>query len=162
MTINDFELAQHVGERLQQRQMTVATAESCTGGLIGHLLTEIAGSSAYYMGGVVAYSNAVKQSLLEVPQATLASVGAVSEETARAMAQGVRSRLHTDVGIATTGIAGPGGGTPHKPVGLVFIAVATPNDVQCQRHVFEGDRPSVKQQTAAAALQLLLDVLHLT
>src|SRR3712207_5216894 len=125
MTINNEELAQHVGAQLQRRQLTVATAESCTGGLIGHLLTEIAGSSAYFMGGVIAYSNAVKHSLLDVPEATLAAVGAVSEETARAMAQGVRARLHTDIGIATTGIAGPGGGTPQKPVGLVYIAVAT-------------------------------------
>lgn len=160
MTINDFELAQHVGQQLQHHKRTVATAESCTGGLIGHLLTEIAGSSAYYVGGIVAYSNAVKQSQLDVPQTIIESMGAVSEETARAMAEGVRTRLDADLGVATTGIAGPGGGTPTKPVGLVYIAVASAGGTQCQRHIFGGDRHSVKQQTAAAALQLLRDSLQ--
>lgn len=153
-------LAQQVGAALQTRGYTLATAESCTGGLIGHLITEIRGSSAYYVGGIVAYSNAVKRSLLDVPQVILASVGAVSEETARAMAAGVRARLDVDVGVATTGIAGPDGGSPAKPVGLVYISVQTPTATLVERRVFAGDRHAVKQQTAVAALQLLLNVLH--
>ena len=160
MTINDFELAQHVGQQLKHHKLTLATAESCTGGLIGHLLTEIAGSSAYYVGGIVAYSNAVKQSQLDVPPTTIQAMGAVSEETARAMAEGARTRLEADLGVATTGIAGPGGGTPTKPVGLVYIAVASAGGTRCERHVFGGDRQSVKQQTAAAALQMLRDSLQ--
>jgi nicotinamide-nucleotide amidase len=158
MTTTD--LAHQLGDLLNDRNLSLATAESCTGGLIGHLVTEIAGSSAYYNGGIVAYSNAIKRDLLGVPQGTLDSVGAVSEETARAMASGVRQRIGADVGVATTGIAGPDGSTATKPVGLVFIAVATPSTVVCERHVFGGDRHAVKQQTATAALRLLLNVLH--
>lgn len=155
-----LDLARRAGDLLQARRLTLATAESCTGGLIGHLITDIAGSSAYYVGGIIAYSNAVKQSQLGVPQATLETVGAVSEETALAMAAGIRTKLHAAVGVATTGIAGPGGGTAAKPVGLVYIAVATPLTTLCRRHVFNGDRHAIKQQTAVAALQLLLNVLH--
>ncbi len=160
MTITISALSEQVGERLKQRQQTLATAESCTGGLIGHLVTEVAGSSAYYLGGLVAYSNDVKQHQLGVPRSILESVGAVSAETARAMAQGVRDALAADVGVATTGIAGPGGGTPTKPVGLVFIVVATAAETECRRYVFQGNRHAIKQQTAAAALQLLWEVLH--
>lgn len=159
MTTTEAALAQQVGAALQARGWTLATAESCTGGLIGHTLTEIAGSSAYYLGGIVAYSNAVKQAQLGVPQATLNSVGAVSAETARAMAQGVRARLQADVAVATTGIAGPGGGSAAKPVGLVFIAVATADATSSQRYIFSGDRSAIKQQTAQTALQLVLDTL---
>lgn len=154
------ELARRVGTALKARSYTLAAAESCTGGLLGHLITEIAGSSEYYLGGVVAYSNDVKHALLGVPRDILNTVGAVSEETARAMAQGVRAQIRADVGIATTGIAGPGGGTPDKPVGLVWICVQTPDSVQRARHIFRGDRHAVKQQTAAAAFQLLLDSLQ--
>lgn len=158
--MDTYGLSRHVGERLQARGWTIATAESCTGGLIGHLLTEIAGSSAYYIGGVVAYSNEIKRDQLGVSQTTLDNVGAVSEETARAMAEGVRARFRTHVGVATTGIAGPGGGTATKPVGLVYVAVVTPDRTETQRFVFHGDRSSVKQQTASAAFHLLLNVLH--
>ena len=157
---DDTELARRAGAALQARGWSLATAESCTGGLIGHLITEIAGSSAYYSGGVVAYSNAVKAQLLGVPEATLAAHGAVSEPTARAMALGVGALLGADVGVATTGIAGPGGGTADKPVGLVYIAVAAAGAVRVERLVFGGDRHAVKRQTAAAALELLLNVLH--
>lgn len=160
MTITATELAGRVGELLTNRNLALATAESCTGGLIGHLITEIAGSSAYYVGGIVAYSNAVKEAQLGVPRTILETVGAVSEDTARAMAAGARDRLGADVGVATTGIAGPGGGTLTKPVGLVYICVSTAETLRVERHVFPGDRHAVKQQTAVAALQLLLDVLH--
>jgi PncC family amidohydrolase len=156
----ELELAAAIGARLTARGLTVATAESCTGGLIGHLITEIAGSSAYYVGGIVAYSNDVKRSQLGVPEATLATHGAVSESTARAMAEGARRTLGADIGVATTGIAGPGGGSESKPVGLVYVAVATRDGTIVERHLLDGDRHAIKQQTAAAALRLLVDTLQ--
>jgi PncC family amidohydrolase len=156
MTDSALQRAYQVGVALGQRQWTVASAESCTGGLIGHMLTEIAGSSAYYLGGVVAYSNQVKVRQLGVSEATLAVEGAVSEATAREMAQGVRERLRSSVGVATTGIAGPGGATATKPVGLVYICVTTPATSICQHYLFSGDRQAIKQQTALHALELIL------
>lgn len=159
MTYGLLELAQHSAEALLNQGWTIATAESCTGGLISHWLTEIPGSSKYYQGSIIAYSNDAKHSLLGVPQAILQADGAVSEATARAMVEGVRERFGCDVSIATTGIAGPGGGTETKPVGLVYIAVATPTAVQCQRYIFSGDRSANKKESAAAALQLLLSML---
>lgn len=159
MSDSAIEYARQIGATLQQRQWTIATAESCTGGLLGHLLTEIAGSSAYYQGGIVAYSNEVKQRHLSVPAAILESEGAVSEATARAMAQGVRERIGTTVGVSTTGIAGPGGGTATKPVGLVYMCVATPETTLCRRYVFDGDRQQNKQYTALRALELILAAL---
>jgi nicotinamide-nucleotide amidase len=160
MTEAAFELSRRVGAELMQRGWTIAIAESCTGGLVGYLLTSVAGSSAYFTGGIVAYSNAVKQHLLHVPHTTLETVGAVSAETAQAMAQGVRVQLHTDVGIATTGIAGPGGGTPTKPVGLVYLAVTTPTETLVRRVICDGDRRANQQRSAEIALQLVLDVLN--
>lgn len=159
MTDSAIEYARQIGAALQQRAWTIATAESCTGGLVGHLLTEIAGSSAYYQGGVIAYSNDVKQSHLGVPAAILETEGAVSEATARAMAQGVRERIGTSVGVSTTGIAGPGGGTAVKPVGLVYMCVVTPETTLCRRYVFDGDRQQNKQYTALRALELTLAAL---
>ena len=159
MTTADLSLAQQVGAALGARGWTLATAESCTGGLIGHAITEIAGSSAYYLGGIVAYSNEVKQAQLGVPAATLERGGAVSAETARAMAEGARARIGADITVATTGIAGPGGGSEAKPVGLVFIAIATADATRSQRYIFSGDRAAVKRQTAQTALQLVLDAL---
>lgn len=153
------DLAQQAGAALQTHTWTLATAESCTGGLLGHLLTEIPGSSAYYQGGIIAYSNTIKRDLLGVPEAILLSDGAVNEATARTMAENVRERLHCDVGVATTGIAGPGGGSDTKPVGLVYIAVATPTTTQCQRYMFSGDRSTNKKESAVAAFNLLLHML---
>src|ERR687885_365171 len=122
------ELARTAGERLRPPGGDVATAEARTGGLVSHWLTEIAGSSEYYQGSVIAYDNAVKRDLLGVNPATLQSAGAVSEACAREMAEGARRLLGTEVVVSTTGIAGPGGGSPEKPVGLVYIVVATPED----------------------------------
>ncbi len=153
-----LDLPQDVGHYLRSQCWTIATAESCTGGLIGHLLTEIAGSSDYYIGGMVAYSNAVKHVYLGVPEAILQFEGAVSEATARAMAEGVRRAMGSDIGLAVTGIAGPGGATPAKPVGLVYIAISTPQTTFCRRYQFGGDRSAVKQQSALAALRMVLDL----
>ena len=134
---------------------TVATAESCSGGLIAHRLTNIPGASTPFVGGIVAYSNRVKTDLLNVPEETLALYGAVSQQTALGMAEGARKRFGTDFSVSVTGIAGPGGGTEEKPVGLVYMAVARASATEVARHEFVGDRESIKQQTAEAALALL-------
>lgn len=160
MEQNLIELAREVGVALQQRSWRLSTAESCTGGMIGHVLTEIPGSSAYYQGGVIAYDNAVKQGVLGVSADTLMTDGAVSRASALQMAAGVRRILGTDVAIATTGIAGPGGGTAEKPVGLVYIAIETPDGAWCERRVFGADRSLNKQQTVVDALGLVLDLLR--
>ncbi len=155
----DTRLEARVGELMMARNWTLGTAESCTGGLVMHRLTNVAGSSAYILGGVVAYSNQVKQSQLQVRQGTLMAYGAVSEQVAEEMATGLRALLHVDVAISITGIAGPGGGTAEKPVGLTYIGVAGPNDVLVVRqHVWNGDREAVKAASAEAALALVLEV----
>ena len=139
---------------------TIATAESCSGGLIAHRLTNVPGASTPFIGGIVAYSNQVKMNLLAVPPSTLEIHGAVSEETARAMAEGARQTLGTDLAIAVTGIAGPGGGTAEKPVGLVYMAVASAGDTRAAKCQFQGDRESIKMQTADAALNLVWECLN--
>ena len=153
-------LEAQVGARLRTKSWTVGTAESCTGGLVMHRLTNIPGSSDYVLGGVIAYSNQVKQSLLRVKQGTLMAHGAVSEQTAQEMAQGARQLLKTDFAVSITGIAGPGGGSDEKPVGLTYIGLAGPDDLLVvQRHIWDGDRLAVKNASAEAALQLVLDAL---
>ncbi|HLV35308.1 MAG TPA: CinA family protein [Spirillospora sp.] len=153
-------LEAQVGTALRERGWTISTAESCTGGLIMHRLTNVPGSSAYVLGGVVAYSNQVKQMLLRVKQGTLIAHGAVSEQTALEMAAGARQLLRTDIAVSVTGIAGPDGGTQEKPVGLTYIALAGPDDLLVvQRHIWDGDRLAIKEASADAALQLVLDTL---
>lgn len=154
-------LAGVVGRRLTDLGATASTAESCTGGLIGHLLTEISGSSAWYVGGAVVYSDTLKQGLVDVPADVIATQGAVSGAVAAAMAAGARSRFATDHAVAVTGIAGPSGGTAAKPVGLVFVAVAGPGGTVVERHLWRGDRSANKRESAHAALRLLLDRLML-
>lgn len=151
------EQMQRLADLLTERGITVATAESCTGGLIGDTLTSVPGSSAYYEGGVISYSNAMKQRFLNVAEETLEQHGAVSDQTAREMAKGIRDAAAVDIGIATTGVAGPGGGTPAKPVGLVYIALADSDGVTVARHVFDGTRRENKEATCRTALQMLLD-----
>jgi len=149
-----------LGEALRLRGQTISTAESCTGGLVLHRLTNVPGSSAWVMGGVVAYDNSVKQGLLKVRETTLLKHGAVSEETAREMALGARRLLGTDLAISITGIAGPGGGTAEKPVGLTWMALAMPDGrLLSERHVHDGDRLEVKRASADAALAMLLGYL---
>jgi PncC family amidohydrolase len=162
-------LSHQVGERLRAAGFThqpdtgrggLATAESCTGGLIADRITDTPGSSDYFLGGLVAYSNVLKETLLGVRHETLLAHGAVSELTAREMAQGARERLGADVALAVTGIAGPTGGTPEKPVGLVYVALAARDADLCERHVWHGSRRSNKEASAAAALSLLLRYLE--
>jgi PncC family amidohydrolase len=146
-----------VGILLRARGATLSTAESCTGGLIGSLLTDVPGSSDYYQGGVISYSNQVKHEVLGVEEETLALVGAVSAETALQMARGVRHLLHTDYALSVTGIAGPTGSTPDKPVGLVYIALVGPAVERCERHVWDGLRRQNKERSARRALQMLIE-----
>lgn len=154
--LND--ISAKVVAQLQILGWRLASAESCTGGLVGHLLTEVPGSSASYYGGVIAYDNEVKRAVLGVSPETLNTVGAVSEACAMQMAAGVKKLFGAEIAIATTGIAGPGGGTAAKPVGLVYIAVVTPTRTSCERHVFDGDRSGNKLLASRRALELILEM----
>jgi nicotinamide-nucleotide amidase len=144
-----------VGTILTDRKLTIGVAESCTGGLITSRLTDVPGSSRYVERGVVAYSNSSKVELLGVPEATLTAHGAVSEPVATAMAEGIRSRSKVDVGIGVTGIAGPDGGTPEKPVGTVAIAAVSPSASRVRTFRFVGGREMVKFQASQAALDMV-------
>lgn len=144
-----------VGDALRARGFRVGVAESCTGGLLLGRLTDVPGSSAWVLGGVVAYDNDVKTVHLGVETELLRAHGAVSEPVAQAMARGVRARLHADVGVAITGIAGPDGGTPAKPVGTVVVAAVTPDADAVRTFSFHGDRRMVRQQAVAAALNMI-------
>jgi PncC family amidohydrolase len=154
------EAAARIGKLLVARGWTLGTAESCTGGLVSHSITNISGSSAFFLGGVVAYDNRIKHQLLQVPEALLKTHGAVSREVVLAMAQGIRRLLGVDVGLATSGIAGPTGGTPDKPVGTVFIAVATPSGEQVRHYLFQSDREGNKRLSTEAVLALLEEQLR--
>ncbi len=138
---------------------TLATAESCTGGWVGALLTDLPGSSKWYLGGVIAYSNELKKQFLDVPSDLLETHGAVSAETAQAMVEGIRKKTESDLALSITGIAGPGGGTPDKPVGLVLMGIAAPPPFETVvfEHQFEGSRAEIRKEAALAALQHVLD-----
>ena len=153
-------LALQVSGELLKKQYRLATAESCTGGWVSEVLTALPGSSEWFEGGIVSYSNAIKQSLLHVPEEVLASQGAVSEAVAKAMAQGVRSVLHTEIGVAITGIAGPGGGAEEKPVGTVWVGWASPKEVVAQCYHFSGDRKQVRYQSVATALEGVMAIIR--
>lgn len=144
-------------DRLASMNMTVATAESCTGGLIASSIVDIAGASDCFNEGYITYSNEAKMRNLSVKESTLMQYGAVSTQTAKEMAMGVRKKAHADFGIASTGIAGPGGGSPEKPVGLVYIACAYGDKCQVRQLNLSGDRSQVRHQAADEALQLLSD-----
>jgi PncC family amidohydrolase len=147
------------GDLLRQRGLRLAVAESCTGGLVSHRLTNVAGSSTYYQGGVATYAYEAKVRLLGVRWETLEKHGAVSSETVIEMARGVRVALAADIGLSVSGIAGPGGGTPQKPVGLTWIGVSSPWDEFAQQYFWNGERIENKEKFAEAALQILVDYL---
>jgi len=151
----DTTLEERVGQLLSERHRTLALAESCTGGLISHRITGIAGSSAYYLGGVTSYANDVKVKLLGVTPATLEKYGAVSQETALEMSHGIRERIGADFGLSVTGIAGPSGGTPEKPVGTVWISIAQAKNHEAKLFQFHGDRERIILGTSQAALNWL-------
>jgi len=156
----DVDLVKKVSDRLINQKLKVATAESCTGGLLAHILTNISGSSNYFERGIVSYSNQTKTELLDVPVDLLIEHGAVSEPVARLMADNIRIKSNVDIGISTTGIAGPTGGTKEKPVGLVYIAVSTKDLTRVEKNLFTGNRLENKESSCNEALKLLYDVLR--
>lgn len=159
-TQDTLTLVQSLAERLLARGAMLATAESCTGGLIAAACTELAGSSAWFERGFVTYSNQAKTDMLGVPPVLIERHGAVSEEVARAMAEGALQRAAVQVAVSVTGIAGPSGGSIDKPVGTVWIAWAVPgHDTRAQGHCFQGDRAQVRAQTCDAALRGLIQML---
>lgn len=150
-----------LAERLQGiclgRGLTVALAESCTGGLVATTITEVAGSSGYFLGGVVAYSNGGKTALLDVPQAALDAHGAVSAQVAKAMAAGTQARFGAALAASVTGVAGPDGGSPEKPVGLTYVGLADGSTIAVRRFTFGGDRAANRELAARAALDWLIE-----
>ena len=151
-----IELASRIQDACLAAGLTIALAESCTGGLIAHLVTEIPGSSGYLRGGIVSYSDEAKVALLDVDEDVLRAHGAVSAQVARQMAVGVRTRLNADLGVSVTGIAGPDGGSAAKPVGLTYVGVADADGVEVRRHLWQGSRSDNKRASAGSALELLL------
>ena len=156
----DKPLEERVGELLRVRGLRLAVAESCTGGLVSHRVTNIPGSSTYYMGSVTAYAYEAKVRLLGVHWETLEKSGAVSKETVIEMAQGARRALAADIGLSVSGIAGPGGGTPEKPVGTTWIGLSAPGVDEAWRYFWPGDRLQVKESSAEQALKLLVEYLE--
>jgi PncC family amidohydrolase len=157
----DAESLAHLVELLQarclERGIRVATAESCTGGLIAKMITDVPGSSGYFCGGIVSYSNDAKMSLLAVSGEQLLAHGAVSAQVARSMAVGALGAMRSDFAVAVTGVSGPGGGSPAKPVGLTYVAVADALGTEVRRFVWAGDRTENREATARAAIELLLE-----
>lgn len=153
-------LPEVLGKELLLRKQTIAFAESCTGGLVSSMMTDVPGSSEYVKGSVVSYTNEVKNQVINVSKTTLAKKGAVSEETALEMANGAKEIIGSDVAVSITGLAGPGGGTRRKPVGLVYIAVADANGATCRKFNFSGTRTQIKQRAAMAAMGFVLDRLR--
>lgn len=156
----DKKLELRIGTLLNKQKYTLAAAESCTGGLVASRITDVPGSSAYFLGGIVAYSYEAKAALLGVSWDTLNGKGAVSRETVLEMARGARQALGADIAVSVSGIAGPGGGTPDKPVGSTWIGLATPGGEEARHFVWDGDRIQNKQLSSEAALQLILDYLE--
>lgn len=144
---------------LIKNRKTISVAESCTGGLLSTFLTQISGSSKYFILGVVTYGNKAKENILKIPAKVISAKGAVSRYTAKKMAQSIRKIAKTDFGIGITGIAGPAGGTPQKPVGTVFIAMSSKNKTICKKFHFSGDRISIREKAAISALKLLKELL---
>ena len=160
MAENIVAIAAEIGRLLEENSLTISCAESCTGGLLTSTLTDVPGSSAYLTGSVVSYANEVKARILGVPEESLASCGAVSEPVARAMAEGVRALMRTDIGVGITGIAGPGGGTVGKPVGLVYIAVSSPSGTVVSENRFLGTRLENKRASVEKALWMTVDMIR--
>ena len=155
--MNRERLATRVAERLRERDWTLSVAESCTGGSLGAQITSVPGVSDVFLGGIIAYHNRVKQALLDVPAEIIEAHGAVSAPVAEAMALGCRRRFDASISVAITGIAGPGGGTAEKPVGLVFLAIASPKGVRVERCTFTGDRATIQESAVDMSFRLLLE-----
>jgi len=149
----------YLGERLSELGLTISVAESFTGGMIAHVITNAPGSSIYFQGGVIAYANEVKMDILEVAEQTLIDHGAVSRETVLEMARGVRKALDTDIGISSSGIAGPDGGSPEKPVGLAWIGLSGTDTEYAEKFLFVGNRLQIKELAVQSAIERLIDLL---
>ena len=149
-----------IANLLREKNFLIATAESCSGGLIAHSLTNIPGSSDYFDRGIVSYSTKSKMELLDIDKNILNKFGAVSEQVAIAMADGIRKKSNVDIGLSTTGIAGPTGGTSEKPVGLVYIAISTPNKTFVEKFQFNGDRLQNKENTCNEAVKMLFEIIQ--
>ncbi len=156
----DSQLERYLSEYLLEKNLTIATAESCTGGLIAHRITNVAGSSKYFLGSVIAYANDVKIKSLNVTLKTIEDHGAVSAECVAEMARGVCKIIQTDIGLSVSGIAGPGGGTPEKPVGLVFFGLHTPHGTWTSKQNFEGSREEIKEIASGFGLKYINSYLN--
>ncbi|MDP3017007.1 MAG: CinA family protein [Deltaproteobacteria bacterium] len=154
-----MKLEKAIGDRLRKKGWTLSIAESCTGGLINDRITDVPGSSDYFMGGMVTYSNKSKTELLGIPEAYIKRFGAVSPQVARKMAQGVRKAFGTTFGLSTTGVAGPTGGTKRSPVGRVFIGIAAGRKTWVKREDLKGSRREIKKKASERALQLFFEIL---
>lgn len=155
-----MEIEEKIGRILKEKGLTIAVAESCTGGLIASRITNISGASEYFEAGFITYSNKAKTSFLSVPEGIITRYGAVSFEVAKLMAEGVRNIAGVDIGVSVTGIAGPAGGTLEKPVGTVFVGLATGEGTSVRNFLFTGNRLEIKQQTSEAALTFVADYLE--
>jgi PncC family amidohydrolase len=155
-----MEIEEKIGGMLKEKGLTIAVAESCTGGLISGRITNISGASAYFLAGFITYSNKAKTSFLSVPEEVITRYGAVSFETAKLMAEGAKNAAGADIGVSVTGIAGPTGGTFEKPVGTVFIGLATGEGIYVRNFLFTGNRLEIKRETSEAALTFIADYLE--
>ena len=153
-------LADTAGKLLVSQKLTLSVCESCTGGMLGSIVTSIPGSSRYFLGGIIAYDNSIKHDVVGVPLSTIEERGTVSAEVAEKMAWGTRVRLNSDICISITGIAGPGGGGEDKPVGLVFICIAKQDVYRTRRYRFTGKRRTIRESACEAALELLIEALN--
>jgi len=157
---DDNSLESVLAQKLIEKKLTIATAESCTGGLIGKRLTDVAGSSKYFLGSITAYNNDLKMNLLGVSENTLQVHGAVSEKVSLEMAEGIRYNTHADIGLSTTGISGPDGGSDSKPIGLVYISIVTPDISKVKKYIFDVTRNAHREMAATASLNITRLVLE--
>ncbi len=154
------EQTKKLGRLLLKKNLSLSICESCTGGMLGAIITSIPGSSEYFKGGIIAYSNEIKNKIVGVKASTLKKFGAVSKETAKEMAQGVKNLIGSDIGISITGIAGPGGGTKTKPVGLVYIGMAKGKKVKVEKNIFSGNRQQIRKKACINALKLTIQIIE--
>lgn len=154
------QLAQEIVDKLTDMKYTIATAESCTGGMVAQYITSVSGASSVFECGIIAYANRIKEQELSVSSDDLSKYGAVSEQVCKQMAQGIQRKANANIGVSVTGIAGPTGGTPEKPVGTVYIGVATISSVSCKLLSLKGNRDSIREQTVEQLFELILEVIN--
>jgi nicotinamide-nucleotide amidase len=160
MNTKETDEVEELAALLIEKGLTLAVAESCTGGLLGSMVTSLAGSSAYFKGGIISYADSIKFTLLGVDSETIESFGAVSKECAELMAKGAREKLSSDIGVSITGVAGPEGGTNEKPVGTVFISVSSATESVTEKLILSGSRSEIREESASMAIRLIIKVLR--